>query len=31
LEEVIRVSHSVDPTITVEAQALLSELSHRQA
>jgi pilus assembly protein FimV len=31
LEEIIRVSNSVDPTITIEAQGLLSELSHRQA
>jgi pilus assembly protein FimV len=31
LEEVIRVSSSVDPTIAIEAQDLLSELSHRQA
>jgi pilus assembly protein FimV len=29
LEEVLRVSNSVDPTITIEAQGLLAELSHR--
>ena len=29
LEEVLRVSSSVDPTITLEAQGLLAELSHR--
>jgi pilus assembly protein FimV len=31
LEEVLRVSTSVDPTITIEAQSLLAELSHRNA
>jgi len=31
LEEVLRVSNTVDPTITIEAQGLLSEISHRQA
>lgn len=31
LEEVLRVSNSVDPAITIEAQSLLAELSHRQA
>jgi pilus assembly protein FimV len=31
LEEVLRISNTVDPTITIEAQGLLSELSHRQA
>jgi len=31
LEEVIRVSNSVDPAITIEAQGLLAELSHRNA
>lgn len=31
LEEVLVISNSVDPTITIEAQGLLSELSHRQA
>ncbi|MBU3577392.1 FimV/HubP family polar landmark protein [Polynucleobacter sp. UK-Kesae-W10] len=31
LEEVLRVSNSVDPAITIEAQGLLAELSHRQA
>jgi pilus assembly protein FimV len=31
LEEVLRVSNSVDPTITIEAQALLADLSHRNA
>ncbi len=31
LEEVLRVSNSVDPTITIEAQGLLAELSHRNA
>ncbi|WP_114638464.1 FimV/HubP family polar landmark protein [Polynucleobacter necessarius] len=30
LEEVLRVSNTVDPTITIEAQGLLSEISHRQ-
>lgn len=29
LEEILRVSNSIDPTITVEAQGLLSELQHR--
>jgi pilus assembly protein FimV len=31
LEEVLRVSNTVDPAITIEAQGLLSELAHRQA
>lgn len=31
LEEILRVSNSVDPAITIEAQGLLSELQHRQA
>jgi pilus assembly protein FimV len=31
LEEVLVISNSVDPTITIEAQGLLSELSHRKA
>ena len=31
LEEVIRVSNSVDPAMTIEAQGLLAELSHRNA
>ncbi len=31
LEEVLRVSNSVDPAITIEAQGLLAELSHRNA
>jgi pilus assembly protein FimV len=31
LEEVLRVSNSVDPTITIEAQGLLAELSNRNA
>jgi pilus assembly protein FimV len=31
LEEVLRVSSSVDPIITIEAQSLLAELSHRNA
>ena len=31
LEEVLRVSNSVDPTITIEAQDLLAQLSHRKA
>jgi pilus assembly protein FimV len=30
LEEVLRVSNTVDPAITIEAQGLLSELAHRQ-
>ena len=30
LEDIIRSSSSVDPAITIEAQGLLSELSHRQ-
>ena len=29
LEEVLRLSNSVDPAITIEAQGLLAELSHR--
>ncbi len=31
LEEVLRVSNSIDPAITIEAQSLLSELLHRNA
>ena len=31
LEEVLRISNSVDPTITIEAQGLLAELSNRNA
>lgn len=31
LEEVLRVSNTVDPAITIEAQGLLSELAHRQS
>jgi pilus assembly protein FimV len=31
LEEVLRISNTVDPAITIEAQGLLAELSHRQA
>lgn len=31
LEEVLRVSNSVDPAMTIEAQGLLSELAHRQS
>ena len=31
LEEVLRVSNSVDPTITIEAQGLLAEILHRNA
>ena len=31
LEEVLRVSNTVDPAITIEAQGLLAELSHRNA
>jgi pilus assembly protein FimV len=31
LEEVLRLSNSVDSTITIEAQGLLAELSHRNA
>ena len=31
LEEVLRVSTSVDPAITIEAQSLLAELLHRNA
>jgi len=31
LEEVLRVSSTVDPAITIEAQGLLAELSHRNA
>ena len=30
LEEVLVVSNTIDPAITIEAQGLLSELSHRQ-
>jgi pilus assembly protein FimV len=29
LEEVIQISNSVDPAITLEAQGLLAELAHR--
>lgn len=29
LEEVLRVSNSIDPAITIEAQSLLAEISHR--
>jgi pilus assembly protein FimV len=29
LEEVLQISNSVDPTITIEAQGLLAELAHR--
>ncbi len=29
IEEVLRVSNSVDPVITIEAQGLLAEISHR--
>ena len=29
LEEVLRISNSVDPAITIEAQGLLAEISHR--
>ena len=29
LAEVLALSHSVDPVITIEAQSLLSELQHR--
>jgi pilus assembly protein FimV len=31
LEEILRVSHSVEPSITIEAQGLLAEISHRNA
>jgi len=31
LEEVLQASNSVDPSITIEAQSLLAELSHRNA
>ena len=31
LEEVLRLSNTVDPAITIEAQGLLSELAHRQS
>jgi pilus assembly protein FimV len=31
LEEVLLVSNSVDPIVTIEAQSLLAELSHRNA
>jgi pilus assembly protein FimV len=31
LEEVLQVSNTVDPAITIEAQGLLSELAHRQS
>jgi pilus assembly protein FimV len=30
LDEILRVSNSVDPAITIEAQGLLSELNHRK-
>ena len=30
LEEILRVSNSVDPAITIEAQGLLSELTQRK-
>lgn len=29
LEEVLRISNSVDPVLTIEAQSLLAEISHR--
>lgn len=29
LEEVLRISNSIDPAITIEAQSLLAEISHR--
>ena len=29
LDEVLRMSNSVDPAITIEAQGLLAEISHR--
>ncbi len=29
IEEVLRLSHTVDPAITIEAQGLLAEISHR--
>ena len=31
LEDVLKLSNSVDPAITIEAQGLLAELSHRNA
>lgn len=31
LEEVLKLSNTVDPTITIEAQGILAELSHRQS
>ena len=31
LDEILRVSNSVDPALTIEAQGLLSELNHRKA
>jgi len=31
IEEVLRISNSVDPLITIEAQALLAEISHRNS
>jgi pilus assembly protein FimV len=31
LEEVLRISNSVDPAITIEAQGLLAEISHRNS
>jgi pilus assembly protein FimV len=30
LEEILRVSNSIDPAITIEAQGLLSELTQRK-
>ena len=30
LDEILRVSNSIDPAITIEAQGLLSELNHRK-
>jgi pilus assembly protein FimV len=29
MDEVLRMSNSVDPAITIEAQGLLAEISHR--
>ncbi|WP_231969728.1 FimV/HubP family polar landmark protein [Polynucleobacter necessarius] len=29
LDEVLRISSSIDPAITIEAQGLLAEISHR--
>jgi pilus assembly protein FimV len=31
LDEILKVSNSVDPALTIEAQGLLSELNHRKA